>query len=421
MKEKLARQIHARWDQFDEWIDGHLSKVQMPFYSSVDVRDSGFKIAPVDSNLFPAGFNNICPADFAVAGPIFRRQILRRMEKLGHANPKKVLIVPENHTNNKFYAENLKTLQSIIESAGFETRIGWYEETPSLAHPIELEAASGDRLKAEPIDIRQGRASIGGFVPDLLVLNNDFSSGFPTRLSQVTQPVFPSYKLGWHTRRKSEHFIHYNRLAGEFAQLIGIDPWEIQVNTEFVDGVNFNEGVGLESVEGAAERVLARAEKEYKERGIDQKPFAFIKNNAGTYGMGIMVVSSVEELRAMNRRTKNKMSVGKGKTAIGSVVVQEGIPTEHRVDGGVAEPVIYLCGCDLVGGFLRANTERGAEENLNASGMVFKKLCMSDFGRIMDREMSLESGLQGRLLELVYGAVARVSALAAGYEIRSQD
>jgi len=32
-----------------------------PFYSSVDLRNSGFKLALVDTNLFPAGFNNPTP------------------------------------------------------------------------------------------------------------------------------------------------------------------------------------------------------------------------------------------------------------------------------------------------------------------------------------------------------------------------
>jgi hypothetical protein len=30
-----------------------------PFYGSVDLRNAGFKLAPVDMNLFPGGFNNL--------------------------------------------------------------------------------------------------------------------------------------------------------------------------------------------------------------------------------------------------------------------------------------------------------------------------------------------------------------------------
>jgi glutamate--cysteine ligase len=31
------------------------------FYASVDLRNAGFKLAPVDTNLFPGGFNHLTP------------------------------------------------------------------------------------------------------------------------------------------------------------------------------------------------------------------------------------------------------------------------------------------------------------------------------------------------------------------------
>ena len=43
----------ARWFRL-EWME-HTP----PFYTSVDVRNAGFKLAPVDTNLFPGGFNNL--------------------------------------------------------------------------------------------------------------------------------------------------------------------------------------------------------------------------------------------------------------------------------------------------------------------------------------------------------------------------
>ena len=31
------------------------------FYAAVDLRNAGFKLAPVDTNLFPSGFNHLTP------------------------------------------------------------------------------------------------------------------------------------------------------------------------------------------------------------------------------------------------------------------------------------------------------------------------------------------------------------------------
>ena len=116
------------------------------------------------------------------------------------------------------------------------------------------------------------------------------------------------------------------------------------------------------------------------------------------------------------------MSMGKGKTTIQSVVVQEGVPTATLVQRLAAEPVIYLVGAELIGGFLRTNTERGIEENLNSQGMVFQKLCMSDLKRPdrLDETFGGETDASDEdepVLELVYGSIARLSALATGKEL----
>ena len=43
----------------EHWFRGKWQEHTPPFYCSVDLRNSGFKLAPVDTNLFPGGFNNL--------------------------------------------------------------------------------------------------------------------------------------------------------------------------------------------------------------------------------------------------------------------------------------------------------------------------------------------------------------------------
>ncbi|MEK7690232.1 MAG: glutamate--cysteine ligase, partial [Bdellovibrionota bacterium] len=147
-----------------------------------------------------------------------------------------------------------------------------------------------------------------------------------------------------------------------------IDPWILTVDTTEVAPVDFNEDQGIEECALVVDATIARIAKEYADRKITSQPVVFIKSNAGTYGMGIHVVKSGEEIRKINRRVKNKLSVGKNRSAIKSVIVQEGITTITRIEGFTAEPVIYLVGRDLVGGFLRTNPQKNAEENLNSQG-----------------------------------------------------
>jgi glutamate--cysteine ligase len=418
-KKDLAKKIRAKQAEISAWYRKHAKNAPPPFYCSVDLRDSGLKIVPVDSNMYPAGFNNICPEDQRTAPQALKDQIESQAAQHGIQNPKKILILPEFHTTNTYYIENLYYLNSLVEHAGFETKIGWISEAPPspVGSPIELKSASEKRLQAYNIQVSDtGELSADGFVPDLILLNNDFSGGYPPVLDLVKQPIVPSHKLGWHVRKKSEHFKYYNQLAREFAELTGIDPWVFEIETEEVDHVNFNEGEGIDRVAESVSRMITKIKAGYDQHGVKEKPFVFVKNNAGTYGMGIMVVHSAEELLSMNRRTKNKMSVGKNKKAIESIAVQEGIPTTTLVDRLPSEPVIYLVGCELIGGFLRTNTERGTEDNLNSQGMVFRKLCMSDL-----REDSEDiSPADEPVLELVYGSIARISALATGLELKDR-
>ncbi len=410
----LAQKILANRKKAWEWFCARSCEATPPFYSSIDLRDAGFKIAPVDSNLFPAGFNNICPEDVRASKKLIQTQIARQSSALGVELPKRILILPEFHTQNKFYIENLASLRSMIQESGFEVEIGWHPDEKS---DVTLTSESGKTLLAHPVSARAGKLVAGEFEPDLILLNNDFSGGYPKLLDEISQPVIPSHRLGWHTRKKSTHFKHYNDLATEFAELIGVDPWLLTVASEEVAGVNFNESVGIDSVAEVTRKILAATQACYTAHGVSRKPFVFVKNNSGTYGMGIMVVHSESEVTEMNRRTKNKMSVGKNKAQIESVLVQEGVPTATLVDRLPSEPVIYLMGLELLGGFLRTNSERGDEDNLNSQGMVFRKLCMSDLTHPEDDDPEDQDGKKEPVLELVYGTIARISALATGREL----
>ena len=48
--------VHSKQETIYQWLQEQ-ERAWTPFYTSVDIRDAGFKIAVVDTNLFPAGFN----------------------------------------------------------------------------------------------------------------------------------------------------------------------------------------------------------------------------------------------------------------------------------------------------------------------------------------------------------------------------
>src|SRR5436190_5730658 len=204
----------------ERWFEARWRDIPPPFYASVDLRNAGYKLAPIDTNLFPAGFNNIKPA----FRPICTEAIKHEVAKIC-SNAKRVLLVPENHTRNLYYFESLATLQEILQAGGLTVRIG--SLLPDLTAPHEVELPSGRRLTLEPLRRVENRVQLPDFEPCFVLLNNDLSSGRPPILEGLDQPVVPPPALGWTNRRKSNHFAHYRRVAEEFSETVGIDPWLI--------------------------------------------------------------------------------------------------------------------------------------------------------------------------------------------------
>ena len=59
---QLESHLLDRQADVEAWLREQWLQTPAPFYASVDLRNAGFKLAPVDTNLFPAGFNNLNPA-----------------------------------------------------------------------------------------------------------------------------------------------------------------------------------------------------------------------------------------------------------------------------------------------------------------------------------------------------------------------
>ncbi|CAJ0722701.1 glutamate--cysteine ligase [Mycobacterium tuberculosis] len=51
-------------------------------------------------------------------------------------------------------------------------------------------------------------------------------------------------------------------------------------------------------------------------------------------------------------------AVTKDSQPLSRVIIQEGVPSRERLHGAVAEPVVYMIGQHVVGGFYRANPAR---------------------------------------------------------------
>src|SRR5688572_22491756 len=164
----LERVILDQRPEIERWFRTQWLENEAPFYTSVDLRNSGFKLAPVDTNLFPGGFNNLNP-DFM---PLCVHAAMSAVQKIC-PDSRRFLLVPENHTRNLNYLQNVATLKRILEGAGLEVRIG--SLIPDLPGATQVETAAGEKLTLEPIVRKGNRAGLEGFDPCAVLLNNDLS------------------------------------------------------------------------------------------------------------------------------------------------------------------------------------------------------------------------------------------------------
>ncbi|WP_027469669.1 glutamate--cysteine ligase [Deefgea rivuli] len=406
----LERKILAAQPEIEHWFRNQWQEHTPPFYGSVDLRNAAYKLAPVDMNLFPGGFNNLNP-DFH---PLAVQAAMMALE--GYCpDARRVLLIPENHTRNQFYLQNVAALAKILRQAGVLVRIG--SMNPEITAATTLELPDGTTMVQEPVIRKGNRVGLADFDPCVVLLNNDLSAGIPPLLENIEQTLLPPLHAGWSTRTKTQHFTAYDRVVNEFAELIGIDPWVVNPYFDHVDGLDFQSREGEEKLAATVDTMIAKIQLKYAEHGIAQTPFVIVKANAGTYGMGIMSVKSGEELLGLNRKQRNKMSVIKEGVTVHDVIVQEGVPTMEIVDDGVAEPVVYMLDRFVIGGFYRVHTGRGIDENLNAPGMHFKPLAFATPLSTPDCDGSPDCEANRFY---AYGVVARLALLAASLELEQE-
>jgi len=396
--EILAEKIAKNRTKIDDFFEAKFQKNSPLFYNSVDLRHFEVKIAPVDTNCFPAGFNNLSQTSKDKA-----KKIVSAFLEKYFPNAKKILIIPENHTRNLRYLSNVSSLLEIVSNSK-ETKIG------SLVEAAEIELEDQSKIKLHVVK-RDGDKIItdDGFVADLIILNNDLTDGIPEILQNISQPLIPSTQMGWFKRTKSHHFDIYNQLATELAQILEIDPWLISSLHRNCHDVNFKEQKGLECLAKHVDELISQLSEKYRQYGIQDEPYCYVKADNGTYGMAVWPVKSGSEIIEINKKERNKMNMLKGSVQNTQVMVQEGIKTIDRIQSKIAEPMIYLMGGKVVGNLFRVNESRDEKISLNAAGASF-----FDLENLNDQEITL--GHTKSEITEVYSLIARLAALSAAVE-----
>ena len=412
----LEKKILSATPAIERWFRMEWQEHTPPFYCSVDLRNAGYKLAPVDTNLFPGGFNHLATEML----PLSVQAAMAAIDKYC-PDARNLLLIPETTPRNPQYLQNVARLMQIFRQTGLHVRLG--SLSPEITQPTPLALPDGNMLVIEPLVRSANGRRIGlvDFDPCTILLNNDLSAGIPAILENIhEQSLLPPVHAGWALRRKSNHLAVYDEVAKKFGKLIDVDPWLVNPFHAKCGEVNFEDDNGSECLADNVSMLLAKIRKKYKEYGIkDQKPFVIVKPDAGTYGRGILTVKDASELKDLNRAQRARMSVIKDGVPVSDVVIQEGVPTFESIKDAVAEPVVYMIDRYVVGGFYRIHAERGVDQNLNAPGSQFVPLAFAQQHAVPDLKAKPGTAAPNRFY--VYGVVARLGLLAASLEMERTD
>ena len=412
----LEKKILEATPAIERWFRMSWQEHTPPFYCSVDLRNAGYKLAPVDTNLFPGSFNNLATEML----PLSVQAAMAAIDKYC-PDARNLLLIPEMNHPNPHYLAHVSRLMQIFRQTGLHVRLG--SLSPDITQPTPLALPDGNMLVVEPL-VRSAngrRLGLADFDPCTILLNNDLSSGIPAILDNIhEQSLLPPVHAGWALRRKSNHFDAYDEVAKKFGKLIDVDPWMVNPLHARCGEVDFDAENGLECLSDNVTMLLAKIKKKYKEYGMkEMKPFVIVKPDAGTNGRGILTIRDANELKDLSPKQREKLAVMKDGVAVHDVIIQEGVPTVETVNDAVAEPVVYMIDRYVVGGFYRVHAEKGIDQNLNAPGSEHVPLAFAQQHAVPDLKANPGTAAPNRFY--VYGVVARLALLAASLEMERTD
>jgi glutamate--cysteine ligase len=405
---ELEQRILESMPAIERWFRLEWMEHTPPFYTSVDLRNAGYKLAPVDTDLFPRGFNHLTEEML----PLAVQAAMAAIEKIC-PEAKNLLLVPQD-CSNVFYREHLQRLVQVFTMAGLNVRLGALD--PEVKAPCKVRLPDGGELVLEPLVRTKRRLGLKNFDPCTILLNHDLAAGVPATLRGLhEQYLLPPLHAGWSVRRKSRHFQSYEEVAKKFAKLLGMDGWLITPMAGGSVRCAAGDERSHEALKAAVDALLTKVRRKHKEYGIAEKPFVVVKSDHGSGGVGIVTLRDAADLDEPGRR---EALFAAGRDTL-ELMVQEGVATNERINDAVAEPVVCMIDRYVIGGYYRVHAGRRADENLSAPGSAFVPLAFAASHQLPRPGVKPGASAPNRFY--MYGVLGRLAMLAAAYELEATD
>ncbi|MDO4769064.1 MAG: glutamate--cysteine ligase [Brachymonas sp.] len=411
---ELEQRIIDSMPATERWFRLEWMEHTPAFYCAADIHNAGFKLAALETNLYPGGWCHLSEATLPLAVQAAQAAIERICPEA-----RNLLLIPENQMHDANYLKNLAQLLRIFRMAGLNVRLGSISNDVKEPTPISWPEpnALDEQVLLEPVIRTERRVGLKNFDPCTVLINNDLQVGAPGILEELyEQYILPPVHAGWHVRRRSRHLACYEEVAKRFGKMLGIDPWLIAPLFSPCGELDLAQAPDQETLRSQVDALQGRIRRKYKEYGIPEKAFVSIKAEQGAAnGTSVVAVESVEELNAQLPRLSERLGI-KDQTGPVSLVLQEGVPSYEYIDQAVAEPVVYMMDRYVVGGFYRLPVPPGQAK---AGAAQHVPLSFDEKNQLP--EPGAKPGASGPNRFYMYGVVSRLAMLAASYELEATD
>ena len=410
---ELEQRVLDSMPAIERWFRLEWMEHTPPFYSAVDMRNAGFKLAPVATDLYPEGWQNLTPEML----PLAVQAAMAAIEKIC-PEARNLLLIPQNRATSTDYLASLAQLRRIFYMAGLNVRIGSID--PAIKKQTLFELPNGESIVLEPVIRGRRRLGLKDFDPCTILLNNDLSTGVPGILEELhEQYLLPPLQAGGSIRRKSKHFKCYEEVAKRLGKLLGVDPWLITPISARCGEPKPSEGGEMERLASQVDAVLAKVRRKYKEYGIKDKPFVVLKADMAGQGAGVVMLRDAKDLDVLQQKVRDLSCGADAAQSIPDILIQEGVPSCERLDEAVAEPVVIMMDRYVVGGFYHMHAQRDINANLDVPGSGFVPLAFEQSARLPQPGSKPGASVPNRFY--MYGVVGRLAMLAASYELEATD
>jgi len=413
--DELEQRILESMPAIERWFRLEWMEHTPPFYTACQVCNTGSKLAPLATDLFPSGWNHLAEEML----PLSVQAAMAAIEKIC-PEARNLLIIAENQWQESSYLANLAQLQRIFTRAGLNVRIG--SVSPEMNSITHATLEDGSRMALEPVLRNRHRLGLQDFDPCTLLLNNALRAGAPGILEDLyEQYLLPPLHAGASVRRKDRHLHSYEEVAKRLAKMLGIDPWLISPLFTTLPATLFahahatedsdkktiaRKQKGLDALHTALDTILTKVRRKYKEYGVHEKPFVVLKANGS--GMPALTLHDAKELDSMEQ-LPTWLANCHSKSY--DIVMQEGLTSQERIGASVATPVVYTMDRYVVGGFHHVHA---TPDSPSIAPLAFQYSTQLP-------QPNARPGSSAPNRFYMYGVIARLAMLAASYELEATD